>query len=129
MQGVRHSQPRQPECSPDWQRLVANQTLIDSDEVSGVIENLDVLKQRFATLMAEEADGYLALAQGQIDDKAVERIIDTFTDKGAREELSKFFKGVETLYEIISPALSSPTTSGRTSSSPPSSASCGPPSP
>ncbi len=75
----------------------------DSDVVSGVIENLDVLKERFATLMAEEADGYLALARGKIDDKAVERIIDTFTDKGAREEFSKFFKEIETLYEIISP--------------------------
>jgi type I restriction enzyme R subunit len=75
----------------------------DSDVVSGVIENLDVLKERFATLMAEEAEGYLALARGKIDDKAVERIIDTFTDKGAREEFSKFFAEIETLYEIISP--------------------------
>lgn len=75
----------------------------DSDVVSGVIENLDVLKARFAKLMAEEADGYLALTRGEIDDKAVERIIDTFTDKEAREEFSKFFKEIETLYEIISP--------------------------
>ncbi len=75
----------------------------DSDVVSGVIENLDVLKERFATLMAEEADGYLALARGKIDDKAVERIIDTFTDREAREEFSKFFREIETLYEIISP--------------------------
>jgi type I restriction enzyme R subunit len=75
----------------------------DSDVVSGVIENLDVLKERFAYLMAEEAVGYLALAMGRIDDKAVERIIDTLTDKEAREEFSKFFKEIETLYEIISP--------------------------
>jgi type I restriction enzyme R subunit len=75
----------------------------DSDVVSGVIENLDVLKERFAMLMSEEADGYLALARGKIDDKAVERIIDTFTDKEAREEFSKFFKEIETLYEILSP--------------------------
>lgn len=75
----------------------------DSDVVSGVIENLDVLKERFVMLMAEESDGYLALARGKIDDKAVERIIDTFTDKEAREEFANFFKEVETLYEIISP--------------------------
>lgn len=75
----------------------------DSDVVSGVIENLDVLKERFAGLMAVEADGYLALARGNIDDKAIERIIDTFTDKEAREEFSKFFKEIETLYEIVSP--------------------------
>jgi type I restriction enzyme, R subunit len=75
----------------------------DSDDVSGVTENLDVLKERFVTLMAEDAEGYLALARGNIDDKAVERIIETFTDKEAREEFSKFFKEIETLYEIISP--------------------------
>lgn len=75
----------------------------DSDVVSGVIENLDVLKQRFATQMATESEAYLALARGKIDDKAVERIIDTFTDKEAREQFSKFFKEIETLYEIISP--------------------------
>lgn len=75
----------------------------DSDVVAGVIENLDVLRERFAKLMAEEAEGYLALAKGTIDDKSVERIIDTFTDKEAREEFSKFFKEIETLYEIISP--------------------------
>lgn len=75
----------------------------DSDVVSGVIENLDVLKQRFASLMANEAEAYLALATGKINDKSVERIIDTFTDKEAREEFTKFFKEVETLYEIISP--------------------------
>jgi type I restriction enzyme R subunit len=80
-----------------------NALAFDSDVVSGVIENLDVLKERFATLMAEEADGYLALARGNIDDKAVERIIETFTDKEAREEFSTFFKEIETLYEIISP--------------------------
>jgi type I restriction enzyme R subunit len=75
----------------------------DSDVVSGVIENIDVLKERFATLMAEDAEGYLALARGNIDDKAIERIIETFTDKEAREEFSKFFKEIETLYEILSP--------------------------
>ena len=57
-----------------------------------MIENLDVLKEHFAGLMAVEGEGYLALARGQIDDKAVERIIDTFTDSGGEEE-SKLLGG------------------------------------
>ena len=75
----------------------------DSDTVASVIQNLDVLKERFARLMAAEAPPYLALCEGPIDDKAVERAIDAFADKEGRERFYKFFKEVEALYEIISP--------------------------
>lgn len=75
----------------------------DSDVVASVIKNLDVLKSRFAALMKEQAPPYLALCQGPIDDKAVERAIDAFADKDRREKFYRFFKELETLYEIISP--------------------------
>ncbi len=75
----------------------------DSDIVGSVIQNLDVLKHRFATLMAEQAPPYLALCQGPLDDKAVERAIDAFADKERRETFYRFYKELETLYEIISP--------------------------
>lgn len=75
----------------------------DSEVVGSVIQNLDVLKDRFALLMAEQAPEYLALCQGPTDDKAVERAIDAFADKEGRERFFKFFKEIETLYEIISP--------------------------
>lgn len=77
----------------------------DSDTVASVIQNLDVLKERFATLMTAEAPPYLALCEGPIDDKAVERAIDAFADKERRERFYKFFKEIESLYEIISPDL------------------------
>jgi len=77
----------------------------DSDIVGSVIQNLDVLKQRFATLMAERAPTYLALCQEPIDDKAVERALDAFGDKEKREAFYKFFKELEVLYEIISPDM------------------------
>jgi type I restriction enzyme R subunit len=75
----------------------------DSEEVSGVIENIDVLKQRFKTLMDEHAKKYLELAKAPVDDKTVEGIIERFVDKDERERFSAFFKEVESLYEIISP--------------------------
>src|SRR5450830_450963 len=59
----------------------------DSDEVSGVIENLDVLKSTFAGLMESKSQSYLPLCSGPVDDKAVERAIDAFVDKKARQEL------------------------------------------
>jgi type I restriction enzyme R subunit len=75
----------------------------DSDVVASVIQNLDVLKQRFATLMTSVAPPYLDLCRGPIDDKAVERAVEAFGDKERREAFYKFFQELQTLYEIISP--------------------------
>ena len=50
-----------------------------------MIQNLDVLKERFARLMAERAPDYLALCEGYLDDKAVERAIEAFGEKSRRE--------------------------------------------
>ena len=75
----------------------------DSDVVASVIQNLDVLKERFARLMREAAPPYLALCREPVDDKSVERAIQAFGDKDRREAFYAFFKELQTLYEIISP--------------------------
>jgi len=75
----------------------------DSKEVSGVVENLDVLFADFFRRMAGPARAYIALATGKMDDKAVERAIDAFEDKKKRDAFYKFFKELENLYEILSP--------------------------
>ena len=74
----------------------------DSDVVASVIQNLDVLKQLFATMMRETAPEYLPLAQGW-DDKAKERAIDHFADKARRTDFFKFFRQLQNLYDVISP--------------------------
>jgi type I restriction enzyme R subunit len=75
----------------------------DSDVVAGVIENIDVLKDRFKAVMETEAPLYLDLASGTRDDKLVEKIQDYFLDPAKQEAFRKFYKELETLYEIISP--------------------------
>jgi type I restriction enzyme R subunit len=75
----------------------------DSDVVASVIQNIDVLKQRFESLMATQAPAYLEYCGGWVDDKAVERAIEGFTDQERREVFYGFFKEIETLYEILSP--------------------------
>jgi type I restriction enzyme, R subunit len=75
----------------------------DSDEVSGVIENIDVLRSRFAALMKEEAQPYIGLCRGPADDKAVERVIDFFVDPEGRKRFLDLYHEIETLYEILSP--------------------------
>jgi type I restriction enzyme R subunit len=75
----------------------------DSDEVSSVIKNVEVLKTRFERLMTEEARPYLALCKGRVDDKAVERAIEALADKGKREAFFELFEEVQTLHEVLSP--------------------------
>ena len=74
----------------------------DSDEVASVIRNIDVLKEDFAKRIREDAEAYLPLTIGW-DDKAKERAIDHFEDKDSRETFFKFFKGLQNLYDILSP--------------------------
>lgn len=75
----------------------------DSDIVSSVIKNIDVLKDRFAILIKTQVVNYLKLMEGPIDDKMVERAIEYFSDKPKRQTFFKTFKEIEMLYEIISP--------------------------
>ncbi|MFH0989738.1 MAG: HsdR family type I site-specific deoxyribonuclease [bacterium] len=75
----------------------------DSADVTSVIKNIDVLKNLFAKQMKEQAVEYLNLLKGKTGDKLVEYAIEYFTDKEKREAFFKFFKQLESLYEIISP--------------------------
>jgi len=75
----------------------------DSDIVTSVIRNIDVLKERFAWLMGDEAQPYGALCRGPINDKSVEQAIEAFADRESREKFYRLFKEIESLYEILSP--------------------------
>lgn len=75
----------------------------DSDLVGSAIEDIALLRQRFAALMRETAPQYLALCVGPVNDTAVERAVGAFADKKSREEFFEFFAELEGLYEILSP--------------------------
>lgn len=79
-----------------------NALAFDSDVVASVIQNVDVLKQLFATMMKEQAPAYLPFAKGW-DDKAKERAIAHFEDKELRGTFFKFFRQIQSVYEVISP--------------------------
>lgn len=74
----------------------------DSDVVTSVIQNIDVLKNLFTTLMEENALVYLPLTVGW-DDKSKERAIEYFQDKERRSTFFKFFIQLQNLYDVISP--------------------------
>ena len=75
----------------------------DSEDVAGVVEGIDVLKQRFTVLIKEGKAKYLPLSAGRSDDKAAESVLEHFRDREAREEFYQYFRELEELYEILSP--------------------------
>lgn len=75
----------------------------DSDEVSAVVKDLQLLKALFKTKMETKAPEYLALIQRTFDDKDVDNLIEHFRDKDRRKEFFKEYKEIEMLYEIVSP--------------------------
>ena len=74
----------------------------DSDVVTSVIQNIEVLKQLFGTMMKEQAPNYLPFAKGW-DDKAKERAVAHFEEKNRRGDFFKWFRQLQNLYDIISP--------------------------
>ena len=74
----------------------------DSDVVASIIKNIDTLRVLFETYMEDVAKPYLSLAQGW-DDKSKEAAIEYFADKKVRDTFFRFFKQVQSIYDILSP--------------------------
>lgn len=75
----------------------------DSKEVSGAIEDLDVLFDRFRELMGAPAARYLDAGPGTPDQQLERQLYEIYFDTDRRREFFDFYKEVETLYEILSP--------------------------
>ena len=75
----------------------------DSEEVKGVVEGMEVLKERFSDMMTEAHAEYLPIPRGKSGDNAVEAVLEHFRDKEQRQEFYGFYKEDQELYEIISP--------------------------
>jgi len=75
----------------------------DSEDVEGVVEGIDVLKERFETLMAEGRERYLSLVVGTSPDKAAEAVLEHFRDKEVRHEFYHYFRELQDVHEILSP--------------------------
>lgn len=78
----------------------------DSDDVSGVIEDLDLLLEHFRELMDGKGRDYLGQTDGPggNDAKLEKLLYETFLEKEERQKFAEFYKEIETLYEILSPS-------------------------
>ncbi|WP_129628852.1 type I restriction endonuclease subunit R [Candidatus Oscillochloris fontis] len=74
----------------------------DADVVTSVLQNLDVLRNLFATQMHETAPHYLPLTRGW-DDKAKECAIEHFEAKEQREAFYTFYRQIQMVYDVLSP--------------------------
>ncbi len=77
----------------------------DSGDVSGVIEDLDVLLRDFRQRIAEAERAYLDAGEGGSPDERLERLVfGRFLDPEARKTFFEAFKEIEALWEILSPS-------------------------
>jgi len=75
----------------------------DSEEVNATLQDMELLKQTFATKMAESAQTYIGLVQFNFNDIDVDNILEYFREPDKRQTFQKFYKAIEMLYEVISP--------------------------
>ena len=75
----------------------------DSQDIEGVVHDIEVLKGRFLQLIADARRKYLILIDGRTQDKAVESVLGHFMDEEIRHEYYQFFRDVSTIYDILSP--------------------------
>jgi type I restriction enzyme, R subunit len=77
----------------------------DSSDVSGVIEDLDLLLAEFKRRMTAAQAAYLESGEGGSADERLEQIVyKRFLDKDARKAFFEEYKDIENLWEILSPA-------------------------
>jgi type I restriction enzyme R subunit len=77
----------------------------DSDDVSGVIEDLDVLLEDFKQKIAKAEKDYLDAGEGGDADARLERVVyGRFLEPEERKAFFEAYKDIESLWEILSPS-------------------------
>jgi len=75
----------------------------DSKDISEVVKDVDLLKNRFKEMIDTARKEYLSVIKGKKADKAVEAILNHFMNEEKRKEFYKFYDEMSDMYEIISP--------------------------
>jgi type I restriction enzyme, R subunit len=75
----------------------------DSADITGIVKDLEVLKQRYSEMLTTAKNSYLSIIKGQSRNKAVEALLEAFRDEDKRETFYEFFDELSTIYEMLSP--------------------------
>ena len=76
----------------------------DSEEVSGVIEDLDALLRDFKQKIVTAETSYLEAGTGGADERLEQIVYGRFLEPEARKAFFEAYKDLETLWEILSPS-------------------------
>lgn len=76
----------------------------DSEDVSGVIEDLDLLLDDFRRFLTEAEADYLASMAGGRDKQLEHLLYTVLLDSDARQQFIDRYRRIESLYEILSPS-------------------------
>ncbi len=85
-------------------RDVKKALAFDSQDVSGVIEDLDLLLDQFRQLIAKAAVRYLQPRKGGKDKQLETLLYEDFVAEDTRQEFIEVYREIESLYEILSPS-------------------------
>jgi type I restriction enzyme R subunit len=75
----------------------------DSEDIEGVIEDIELLKEDFAEQMEIGKKKYLSIVAKKDRDKSVDAVLEYFRDEEKRNEFYVYYKKLSGLYEILSP--------------------------
>jgi len=75
----------------------------DSEDIEGVIEDIELLKEEFAQQMEIGKEKYLSIVAKKDRDKSVDAVLEYFRDEEKRNEFFVYYKKLSGLYEILSP--------------------------
>jgi len=75
----------------------------DVEDVQRVVTDMELLKKKFAKMMAEANQKFLYISEGYAGDKAAEKVLSHFRNEEPRQEFYKFFRELADIYEILSP--------------------------
>lgn len=75
----------------------------DSEDVSGVVEDIDLLRQLFADQIDKGKEHYLSIGEGLMADKHADALLDHFRSAERREGFYRYYREMEEVYEILSP--------------------------
>ena len=75
----------------------------DSQDIEGVVRDIELLKNDFASKMESARENYLSILRGYYGDKAVEAVLLHFQEEQKRQAFYQFFKGLSESYDILSP--------------------------
>jgi type I restriction enzyme, R subunit len=76
----------------------------DSADVSGVIEDLDLMLQDFLVKIRRAQAEYLEAGEGSADERLERAVYGRFLDPEARKAFFEAYKDIERLWEILSPS-------------------------